>query len=92
MSNQAYKDRNLVVQLLALLGAEKGWKSEMTRESENWIILYINTDFGQLSWHIPSEELQVEWPEVTHTWDGHSTSEKNKRIENIIKHMARNDG
>lgn len=88
MTSQIYKERNLVVQLLAVLGEEKGWRVEVVDESIDWKILYINTDFGQLSWHIPSDELQMEWPIVEQAWDGHTTAEKFNRIENIIKFMA----
>lgn len=88
LPNSIYKERNLVVQLLATIGEERGWKVEVVKEDQDWYILYINTDFGQLSWHIPSDELKVKWPEVTNVWDGHSTIEKYETIEKMINTMA----
>ena len=88
MSNLVYKERNLIVQLLAVLGEERGWKVETVKDGDDWHILYLNTEFGQLSWHIPSDELKVKWPEVKDVWDGHSTMEKYSNIERMINTMV----
>lgn len=88
MSNSVYKERNLLVQLIAVLGEEKGWRVEVVREDNEWGIIYITNSYGQMSWHIPLDEVKIDWPEVRGVWDGHTTSDKYEIIELMIREMA----
>lgn len=93
--DQAYNERNRVVAFLArlchvistpdnLFGAglaidpneEPGWQT----------VVFIDTPNGQLSWHIPGHERSLFHNLCLYTgkWDGHSTEEKNRRLnENL---------
>lgn len=92
LNDSIYEERNLLVQLLAAVGEKVGWTISIVKEDSEWHILYIDTDHGQLSWHIRSEQLQAEWTEKKDVWDGHTTAEKYQRIENMIKIMVNSNG
>lgn len=44
-------------------------------QEPEWPIFYIDLPTGQISWHMP---------EYTGDWDGHSTEEKYRRVNNYI--------
>ena len=50
-------------------------------------VVYIETDAGQLSWHIADNELPLfsHLPKADNKWDGHSTETKYKRVEELVK-------
>lgn len=48
--DEAYMDRNLVVQMLARLSHEIGYKVGIKPDPE-WPILYVDLPMGQESWH-----------------------------------------
>lgn len=88
--NGAYTERNRVVALLA-----KAYPSSLERnpteievkDGWGWIV-YIELPSGQVSWHIIDDEL----PRFSHVkresgakWDGHTTEEKYKRVEEAAK-------
>ena len=58
----------------------------------DWPVLYIETDAGQLSWHINKKDMHlfehVVIVEDGPSWDGHSTEEKYRRIESLIKEIS----
>ena len=87
MSNQstpveAYYDRNQTVmpaaQLAMKLGYTTGVKADATEPG--WTLLYIDLPTGQISWHIPDDEMLGDWQLYAGTWDGHSVEEKRRRI------------
>ena len=77
-------------------GRSQAW---MTRhpEEEPWDaewrhIVVLETPKGQMTWHIHDSELHLfkfispapyDWK-----WDGHSTEQKYKRLENLVKNNA----
>ena len=78
--DEAYLDRNLVVQVLARLSHELGYKVGIKDDSK-WPILYIDLPTGQVSWHIPKKELIGDWPIYEGKWDGHDLGTKRNRLK-----------
>jgi hypothetical protein len=62
------------------------WKMDMS--SPGWFILYIETKYGQISYHIKDSFLPmvknfaVEDPE--HVWDGHTSKDVLERMEKLM--------
>jgi hypothetical protein len=87
-SEEAYTDRNLAVQLLALVlqdnGYKVGWLADDPNPQEGWSILMMELPEGQISYHIPIEDQIVELPDF-YEWDGHSVEEKRARIVEFCK-------
>ena len=82
--DEAYLDRNLAVQALAKMGEKCGYKVGIKDDPE-WPILYINLPTGQVSWHIPKNELIEVFPTYAGKWDGHDLKEKRKRLIDFIE-------
>ena len=78
--DEAYLDRNLVVQVLAGLSHEIGYKVGIKPDPE-WPILYIDLPTGQVSWHIPKKEMIGDWPIYEGKWDGHDLGTKRNRLK-----------
>ena len=78
--DEAYLDRNLVVQVLARLSHKLGYKVGIKDDSK-WPILYIDLPTGQVSWHIPKKELIGDWPIYEGKWDGHDLGTKRNRLK-----------
>lgn len=94
---EVYKDRNLLVQLAAFLAIEvEDWADSVVGygvgvgddpSEPGWPVVYIETPEGQLSWHVPKEEVilpdqcRADKPE----WDGHTTEEKQERIRRLLR-------
>jgi hypothetical protein len=82
-TEEAYVDRNLAVQLLALVlhdnGYQVGWLADDPNPQEGWAILMMELPEGQISYHIPVEDKIVELPDF-YGWDGHTVQEKRQRI------------
>ena len=94
--DQAYTERNEVVAFLARLcysisspgdnlygaglaedlDAEPGWQN----------VVFIDTPVGQLSWHLHDRELGLlhTLPRYRGKWDGHSTPEKRRRLNQSL--------
>jgi hypothetical protein len=70
----AYDERNL----LALKYAD-GWYYDKDNNWEGWKRV-LSLDTGKITFHIPDYFPVGELPEITPNWDGHSTSEKWRRI------------
>lgn len=84
--NEVYNERDRLVALISSIypsylaideTGEDGFKN----------VVYIDTPCGQLSWHIQDDELSLFGHLVVkeNNWDGHTTEEKYKRIEQLIK-------
>ena len=78
--DEAYLDRNLVVQVLARLSHEIGYKVGIKPDPE-WPILYIDLPTGQVSWHIPKKEMIGDWSIYEGKWDGHDLETKRNRLK-----------
>lgn len=94
MSNQsapseAYFDRNQAAQLLAVLASAAGWRVGVGSDpaEPNWPVLYVDTPEGQVSWHLPKNELMVDLPSYDGEWDGHSVKEKRQRIARLLERI-----
>lgn len=88
-----YRER---AHLLAYLSAH--WKSVLAFNDPaepTWPVLYINTDAGQMSWHISPDDVDL-FPHVLVVpiddprakWDGHSTAEKYDRLDGLVGAMT----
>lgn len=87
--DQAYQERDMLIACLASLCKEQGYVVGLGRhpESEEWeddwrTIVYIDLPAGQVSWHIHDSERPLFWflGKYLGKWDGHSTTEKYKRL------------
>lgn len=81
---EAYIDRNLVVQGFARLVIENGFLVGVKKTDPEWPIIYVELPTGQISYHIPAKELVVDLPEFDATWDGHSLEEKRDRLKAFL--------
>ena len=80
-----YKER---AHLLALLSRHypSGFSPGADPEYPDWPILFINFPTGQATWHISPDDVSlfnhvpVTWEDE---WDGHTTEEKYRRIQNL---------
>jgi hypothetical protein len=79
----AYAERTLLILALCALfpsGLKKAPVRGMPREFETAV--YVDTPAGQMSWHIHEDDLPAfaHLPPYPGGWDGHSTSEKYRRL------------
>lgn len=80
---EAYFDRNQAVQVIAKLAYQLGYKCGV-KEDKEWPILYVDLPSGQVSWHIPANEMIGAFPEYDDGWDGHDVEEKRERLRKFI--------
>ena len=88
--DNAYTERNLLIAYLFRrfpLGI--AWWTDAP-DAEGYVIVYLETDEGQLSWHMKADEARDIMPDwLDHTgknagkWDGHTTAEKYARLERL---------
>ncbi|MER8197079.1 hypothetical protein ABTY00_24315 [Streptomyces microflavus] len=83
-----YRERaHLVAHLAAVYPAAIG-----TDPNEpDWPVLFIETDAGQLSWHIAPDDVPL-FAHVPRSdssvWDGHTTEQKYARLDNLTRTRA----
>lgn len=58
-------------------------------DEPDWAVIYIDSDEGQLSWHISPDDMDLfpHVPVVTAgapRWDGHTTEEKYERLARLV--------
>jgi hypothetical protein len=57
----------------------------------DWPVVYIESEAGQMAWHIAVSELPL-FAHVprsdTVEWDGHTTEEKYRRLDNLTRTIA----
>ncbi|MEM3906916.1 MAG: hypothetical protein QXZ17_08655 [Nitrososphaerota archaeon] len=82
--DEAYLDRNLCVQVMARMARQLGYNAGI-RENIDWPILYIDLPTGQVSWHVPKEDVVRKFPVYIKEWDGHDVECKRKRLVEFIK-------
>ncbi len=86
--SKAYRERNMVVALLAQMALAMGWRvGRADTDIEGWDdcwhgCVYIDLPTGQVSWHYHESDaiLFEALPEYPRRWDGHSTKEKYERV------------
>ena len=88
--SDAYFDRNQAVLAFAKLALISGWRVGVGVDPKepDWPVLYVDTPYGQVSWHFPAAELIGEWPQYPGEWDGHDLAEKRRRMTATIKEAA----
>lgn len=95
--NQAYDERNRVVAALS-----KCFPSYLARHDEddaNWEddwrwIVFIELPNGQASWHIHDGDLPLfrHLSSAVNCWDGHTTSEKYERLDELAPQVEAKGG
>ena len=88
--DDAYLDRNMAVQALALLAQQVGYTVGIKEDPEEpeWPILFIDLPTGQVSWHLPRHQIIPLWPYLwtyDKEWDGHDLEEKRIRLHKFIE-------
>lgn len=71
---------------------EYGWK-EADDEDDEWVIVWIDDEHGQRSWHMRRELVKdLDWlPKKEVEWDGHTRKEKNNRLRAYIGLNVKSD-
>lgn len=62
-------------------------------EEPDWLVVYVETPEGQLSWHISPEDADLfgHLSMITENrWDGHTTKEKYERLARLGRRYRRN--
>jgi hypothetical protein len=92
-----YAERNLLIALVAKLSLQMGYTVGIGKDNDPDIgpewknIIYVEIPhYGrteQLSWHLHQNEMInfKNVPLYSRIWDGHSTEEKYRRIENYVR-------
>ena len=85
----AYFDRNQVVMALALLcrAYRLPVGIQIPGGDSDWPILFIDLPQGQVSWHLPANEITTEFPLYSGEWDGHTLEQKRERLAAFIEHF-----
>ncbi len=82
--NALYTERNMCVALIARMAQALGFNVGIREDPENsWPIVFVDLPAGQVSWHIPADEVRMHFPELPlydKPWDGHDTQEKYRRV------------
>ncbi len=89
--NEAYFDRNQAFQLAAMLAELQGHQVGIAidpDEGEEWPVLYIDLPTGQVSAHIPRDELNADFLPYPGGWDGSTVKEKRARIYDLLMKTA----
>lgn len=83
----AYRERaHLVAHLAALYPSRIG----VDPAEPDWPVVYVDTEAGQLSWHISAADLPLfaHVPRGEADWDGHTTGQKYARLDNLTRTIA----
>ena len=83
--DEAYVDRNLAVQVLAILAKQKGYQIGIRNREDDWPILYVDLPTGQVSWHIPKDEIVALLPDYPGEGDSHDLKEKRDRLRRFLE-------
>ena len=83
--DEAYVDRNLAVQVLAVLARQQGYQVGIRNREDDWPILYVDLPTGQVSWHIPKDEIAALFPDYPGEWDGHDLKENRDRLRRFLE-------
>lgn len=94
-TNRAYAERNRLVRFLAAVFPSGIRCTEIPGWDPEWHnCVYVDTPCGQLSWHYHDREagLFAGLPEYTQPWDGHTTEEKYRRLEELGWYLENGPG
>jgi hypothetical protein len=83
----AYRERaHLLAHLAALYPSHIG----IDPSEPDWPVVYVETDAGQLSWHLSADDLPLfaHVPRGEADWDGHTTEQKYQRLDNLTRTVA----
>lgn len=83
--DEAYYDRNLIAQLAVKLAIQCGLKAGVRDRDSAWAIAYIELPTGQVSWHIPMNEVIPGLPDFNDNWDGHDLKTKRNRVVDFVE-------
>ena len=83
--DEAYLDRNLAVQVLAVLAKQNGYQTGIRNREDEWPILYVDLPSGQVSWHISKNEIAASFPDYPVEWDGHDLEKKRDRLRQFLE-------
>lgn len=61
---------------------EWGWWDD---DSDAYAVVWVNTQEGQVGWHVPIDMVPDWLPERDPQYDGYTTDEKNRRFETLIR-------
>lgn len=79
-----YRERAHLVALLTSLYPSCG--SYNDPENPDWLVVYVETPSGQMSWHIHPDDEDL-FPNLqrcaTYEWDGHTTETKYERMKEL---------
>ena len=83
---EAYFDRNQAAMALAKLAQAQGMKVglRVDHKEPDWPVLMVDLPTGQVSWHLPKDEVVGQFPEYIQEWDGHDLETKRQRMEAFI--------
>lgn len=86
--DHAYRERNILVVLLARLALSLGQRAGVGYDPKEpaWPVVFIETSAGQVSWHFSPEDaaLAADLPRYEGRWDGHTTEEKWRRVTELM--------
>jgi len=91
--NDIYTERNIAVAMGLAMAVKLNYDINIhVGDDPDWIVVFIKLPSGQVSWHIPRSEYRQYFPEYTpvkarNPWDGHTTEQKNERIQEFAKHI-----
>ena len=87
--DEAYFDRNQAAMLVAKLAQKAGMNVGVGIDPDEplWPVLYVDLPTGQVSWHMPQNELSVVFPLYEGKWDGSSVEEKRTRIAEFLSNQ-----
>ena len=83
-----YTERNQAVAVLVALAKRLGYHVwvNWNADDPDWPIVFVDLPSygaGQVSWHIPYEEMRTFFPDklpIGGGWDGHDNAEKARRL------------
>lgn len=84
--DSVYRERNRLVAMLTRIAPRMGWGTWMRGDEDDpgWAVVYIETEAGQMSWHVSAEEAVDLFSHVDYRddieWDGHTDDEKYRRL------------
>jgi hypothetical protein len=66
----------------------KTWRNQNGEEWEGWFIAGLNSQYGQISYHLPAEwwdELDIPEIEYNADYDGHTSADVLSRLKAILQ-------